>query len=201
MIFKIIFDYILAIFLLTILGWVILLLLIISFFETKKWGFYKQERIGKNGKFFLILKIRTMTHLFKNDRFTKINTDKRITCLGKKIRKYKLDELPQLINILKGQMSFVGPRPDIKGYADKLSKENHIILSIKPGLTSPATLKYQNEEMLLTKVKNPKEYNDKIIWPDKIRMNKKYVENWSFKTDLYILYKTFIALLFSSKKD
>jgi len=201
LIFKIIFDYILAIFLLTILGWVILLLLIISFFETKKWGFYKQERIGKNGKFFLILKIRTMTHLFKNDRFTKINTDKRITCLGKKIRKYKLDELPQLINILKGQMSFVGPRPDIKGYADKLSKENHIILSIKPGLTSPATLKYQNEEMLLTKVKNPKEYNDKIIWPDKIRMNKKYVENWSFKTDLYILYKTFIALLFSSKKD
>ncbi|APD05835.1 undecaprenyl-phosphate glucose phosphotransferase [Flavobacteriaceae bacterium UJ101] len=179
-----------AIILLILLGWVIVILLIISFYDTKQWGFYKQERIGKKSKVFKIFKIRTMTNQYESEGYITTILDSRITPIGKKIRKYKLDELPQLINIIVGDMSFVGPRPDVKGYADELKGDDRVILSVKPGITSSASLKYRNEEVILSKVENPKKYNDEVIWPDKIRMNKEYVLNWSFKKDLIILYKT-----------
>ncbi|MFV0530322.1 MAG: sugar transferase [Flavobacteriales bacterium] len=190
---KILFDYTMAVILLILLGWIIAILLIASFLDTKEWGFYTQERIGKNGKIFKIFKIRTMMKQSDNQNPITTILDDRITPLGKKIRKYKLDELPQLLNILSGDMSFVGPRPDVKGYADELQGDNRIILSVKPGITSLASLKYKDEEVLLSKVKNPKKYNDEVIWPDKIKMNKEYVLNWSFEKDMMILCKTLFS--------
>ena len=114
----------------------------------------------------------------------------RITKLGKFLRRYKLDEIPQIFNILKGDMSWVGPRPDVFGYADKLEGEDRIILSVKPGITGPAQLKYRNEEEILSKVKDPKLYNDNIIWKDKVKINKDYIENWSFTNDVNYLLRT-----------
>lgn len=179
-----------AITLLLLLGWLIAILLLISFFDTKEWGFFRQERVGKNGKLFKMFKIRTMIKQAENKNHITTILDARVTPFGKKIRKYKLDELPQLFNILSGDMSFVGPRPDVKGYADELKGDNRIILSVKPGITSLASIKYREEEITLSKVENPKKYNDEVIWPDKVRMNKEYILNWSFTNDLIILYKT-----------
>jgi lipopolysaccharide/colanic/teichoic acid biosynthesis glycosyltransferase len=119
--------------------------------------------------------------------------DKRITKSGRFFRRYKIDELPQLINVLKGDMSFVGPRPDVPGYADKLEGEDRIILTIKPGITGPATLKYKNEEEILAKVEDPVKYNNEVIWPDKVKINKEYIKNWSLKKDIEYILKTIKA--------
>jgi lipopolysaccharide/colanic/teichoic acid biosynthesis glycosyltransferase len=119
--------------------------------------------------------------------------DPRITPLGKFLRKYNFDELPQLFNVLIGDMSFVGPRPDVKGYADKLIGDDRIILSVKPGITGPATLKFKNEDRLLSQQKDPKKYNDTVIWKEKVKINKLYVENWSLLGDLNYIVKTIFA--------
>ena len=116
------------------------------------------------------------------------DNDKRITYSGMFLRKSKIDELPQLINIFFGDMSFVGPRPDVPGYADNLKYEEKLILKIKPGLTGPASIKYRNESLLLKSKKNPIDFNDKIIWPDKVNLNINYVKNWTLISDIkYIL--------------
>tara|TARA_B100000073_G_C23418956_1_gene446375 strand:- start:14 stop:433 length:420 start_codon:yes stop_codon:yes gene_type:complete len=119
-----------------------------------------------------------------------ISGDKRITRFGKTLRRWKLDELPSLFNVLIGDMSLVGPRPDVPGYADKLNKKEKKITSIRPGITGPASLEYANEEYLLSKVKSPKRYNDKVIYPNKIKINLHYIENWSFFLDLKLILKT-----------
>ncbi len=116
--------------------------------------------------------------------------DPRITNFGKFLRKTKLDELPQLFNVLKGDMSLVGPRPDVPGFADKLQGENRKILALKPGITGLATIAFKNEEELLAEQENPEQYNREIIWPEKVRLNKKYIEQYSFLLDLKILWKT-----------
>ena len=118
--------------------------------------------------------------------------DPRITLFGRFWRKTKLDELPQLINIVKGDMSFVGPRPDVPGFADKLSGDDLVVLSIRPGITGPATIKYRNEEDLLAAQNNPEKFNQEVIFPDKVKINKDYVENYHFFKDLYYIYKTII---------
>ena len=171
---------------------IILIAWIIASIETKSNGFFLQKRVGENGKLFTIIKIKTMKDTNSKNPITTKN-DPRITKSGKIFRKLKIDELPQLINVLKGDMSFVGPRPDVPGYADKLTGEDRIILSVKPGITGPATLKYKNEEEILAKVENPKEYNDKVIWPDKVRINKEYIKNWSLKKDIKIILKTIFS--------
>ena len=112
-----------------------------------------------------------------------------ISSFGSFLRKYKLDELPQLLNILLGQMSFVGPRPDVPGYYDMLQGENRKILLLKPGLCSRAALQYFNEELILAKQKNPLQYNDEVIFPDKVRMNLKYYYKRSFQEDLQVLFE------------
>ncbi|MFV0149576.1 sugar transferase [Empedobacter falsenii] len=189
MLLKNIFDYILALILLFFLVGLIVLLVIISSFDTNQFGVFTQKRVGKNGKFFTIYKIRTIKGFSENS----ITTDQHhITKFGKILRDYKLDELPQLINILKGEMSFVGPRPDVKGYADVLVGEDRIMLQVKPGLTGPAQLKYRHEEELLSDVTNPKAYNDEVLWPDKVKINVDYVKNWSFKQDLIYMVQTLI---------
>jgi lipopolysaccharide/colanic/teichoic acid biosynthesis glycosyltransferase len=98
-----------------------------------------------------------------------------------------------LINVLKGDMSFVGPRPDVPGYADRLEGEDRIVLSVRPGITGPATLKYRNEENLLAEQENPRQYNDEVLWPDKVRLNREYVRNWSFGTDFRYIWKTIVS--------
>lgn len=163
--------------------------MIISSFETKQLGLFTQNRVGRKGKLFKIYKIRTIKGTSKS---TITTNQHQVTKIGKILREYKLDELPQLFNILKGEMSFVGPRPDVEGYADKLVGEDRIMLNVKPGITGPAQLKYRNEEDILSKVKDPIMYNDTVLWPDKVRINIEYVKNWSFKKDLVYMFKTII---------
>ena len=170
----------------------IIILVIISTISFQKFGLFSQVRIGLNGRKFWILKIRSMKGDDQSDSIT-IETDSRINSFGKFLRKSRLDELPQLWNVLRGDMSFVGPRPDVPGYADKLTGEDRLILNVRPGITGPATLKYRDEEQLLTRHDHPKKYNDEVIWKDKVEINKQYVKNWSFKNDLQILWDTFFG--------
>ena len=165
----------------------ILILILLVTISTHEFGLFSQKRVGQHAKLFTMYKIRTMKSHYKGN----FNTDSlRITPVGKFLRSYKLDELPQLFNVLMGTMSFVGPRPDIIGYADELKNEDRIILSVKPGITGPATLKYKNEEEILAVQINPKEYNDRVIWKEKIEMNKAYIKDWTFLGDLKLIYKT-----------
>ena len=152
---------------------------------------FKQKRVGRNGRLFTILKFRSMR---LNDGVNTVTsrTDSRITRVGSFLRKWKLDELPELINVLTGDMSFVGPRPDVQGYADRLEGEKRKMLLLRPGVTGPATLKYLDEEEILSGVSDPKHYNDSVIFPDKVRINLNYLEKFSFAGDLKIIFYTII---------
>jgi lipopolysaccharide/colanic/teichoic acid biosynthesis glycosyltransferase len=152
---------------------------------------FRQVRIGQHGKPFVIVKFRTMRAASSGATITASN-DSRITPLGSFLRKYKLDELPELWNVLRGDMSLVGPRPDVPGYADLLEGEDRQILQLKPGLTGPATLKYRNEEALLAQQHDPIRYNDEVIWPDKVKINLIYYYNHSLLGDVKILFSTIL---------
>ncbi|HBZ34768.1 MAG TPA: sugar transferase [Bacteroidales bacterium] len=154
---------------------------------------FRQQRVGKDGKLFTIYKFRTM-HSNQQGSSVSVAGQDRITPIGAVLRKYKLDELPELWNVLVGDMSFVGPRPDVPGYADKLTGEGREILTLRPGITGPATLKYRNEEVMLTKVDNPEKYNDEVIFPDKVRINLYYVRNYSFIDDIKIILITILGM-------
>lgn len=180
---KSLFDFFFSFLLLFLFGWLILLLIFFSFLDTGK-GLFLQSRIGQYGKPFNIYKVRSMH----------INTG-RISSYGKFLRRSKLDELPQLLNILLGQMSFVGPRPDVLGYYDQLQGEARKILELKPGLCSWTALKYIDEDALLQRQKNPLKYNDEVIFPDKIKMNLAYYYNRSFLEDLKILWATALHVI------
>ena len=151
--------------------------------------FFLQKRIGRGAKEFNIIKFRTMRTNNENITIT-VSDDSRITRIGKYLRKTKIDELPEILNVLFGQMSFVGPRPDVKGYADKLKGANRKILALRPGITGPASLKYYNEEYILSQKSNPKKYNDEVIFPDKVKINMDYFHNRSFFLDLKIIFAT-----------
>ncbi len=150
---------------------------------------FKQERVGQFGRLFTMYKFRTMVAAHEGGSIS-VKGDTRITPLGAILRRYKLDELPELWNVLKGDMSFVGPRPDVPGYADLLEGEDALILQLRPGITGPATLKYRNEEKLLSQVENPQQYNDEVIFPDKIKLNLNYYRQRSFINDLKIIFAT-----------
>ncbi|BAF70357.1 sugar transferase [Nitratiruptor sp. SB155-2] len=183
------FDVILALIGLVVVWPVILVAWFVASIETKSNGFFFQKRVGEGGRLFTIIKIKTMYPHLNGTSITTAN-DARITKSGRFLRRYKIDELPQLFNILKGDMSFVGPRPDVPGYMDKLQDEDQILLSIKPGITGPATIKYKDEEKILAEVDDPKKYNDEIIWPDKVKINKEYIEHWSLAQDIKYIIKT-----------
>ena len=150
---------------------------------------FKQKRVGKEGKLFTMVKFRSMS-VAHGGSSVSVAGESRITPLGAKLRKYKLDELPELWNVFIGDMSFVGPRPDVPGYADKLVGEDRVILKLRPGITGPASLKYRDEETLLATVEDPIRYNDEVIFPDKVRINKEYYYNWSFWLDIRYLVRT-----------
>lgn len=154
-----------------------------------------QKRVGQHGKLFGCIKFRTM-YLGAHERGSiTACSDTRITWLGKFLRKFKLDELPQLWNVLTGKMSFVGPRPDVPGYADRLEGEDRKILLLRPGITGPASIYFRKEEQILSQVKDPASYNDQIIWPQKVQLNKQYLENWSFWNDVGLVLITLIPKL------
>jgi lipopolysaccharide/colanic/teichoic acid biosynthesis glycosyltransferase len=119
--------------------------------------------------------------------------DRRISKSGVFFRKMKIDELPQLFNVLLGTMSFVGPRPDVAGFADLLEGEDRIILDLRPGITGPASLKYKDEEDLLSQQKDPEQYNRDVIWSDKVEINKTYIKEWSLKKDIIYIIKTVLG--------
>lgn len=150
---------------------------------------FTQRRVGKDGKLFTMYKFRSMTVSHSGSSIS-VAGESRITPLGAVLRKYKLDELPELWNVLIGNMSFVGPRPDVPGYADKLQGENRLILKLRPGITGPASLKYANEEEILATVNNPIKYNDEIIFPDKVRINLDYYYHHTFVGDIKLIFQT-----------
>ncbi|GGD98238.1 sugar transferase [Planktosalinus lacus] len=164
-------------------------LILIARIDTGFSGVFSQERVGKEGQIFKMYKIRTLKGT-KNHTIEELVLDQ--TKYGGWLRKTKLDELPQLFNVLKGDMSLVGPRPDIPGYADTLEGEGRIVLKVKPGITGPATIKYKEETKLLLTKENPQAYNDEIIWPDKVKINKAYVKNWTFFNDLKYIFKSIV---------
>ncbi len=172
-------DFFLSLLIILTLFGFLIIIFILTTIDTKSNGLFIQNRVGQFGGNFKIFKFKTIH-----------DTSRLSTTFGKFLRKSKIDELPQLVNILLGQMSFVGPRPDIEGYYDKLEGENRKILELKPGLTSLASIKYSNEEEVLGKKENPLQYNDEIIFPDKVKMNLEYYYNQSFVLDLQIIFKT-----------
>lgn len=176
---KRIFDIFLSLFGLVFLGIFLLICWITVSIDTKSNGFFIQNRVGQFGKFFKIYKLKTIH-----------DATGHISKIGIFLRKSKIDELPQLWNILKGEMSFVGPRPDIAGYYDILEGDNKKILELKPGLTSEASIKYSHEEEILKKKENPLQYNDQVIFPDKVKINLDYYYKQSFLVDLQIIIKT-----------
>jgi len=184
------FDFISSFFGLLATWCIILIAWIVASIETKSNGIFIQKRVGKGGKLFNVYKIKTMKKVYGIDTTITSANDVRITKSGKFFRDTKIDELPQLFNVLVGDMSFVGPRPDVEGYADKLEGNDRLVLSIRPGITGPASLKYKNEEEILSKQSDPKKYNDEVIWPDKVKINKEYIKNWSLKKDIEYIIKT-----------
>lgn len=182
---KRVFDVFFACIGLLVFGWVILLTAIISKIFIGGNGFFKQKRVGQYGKLFTIYKIETI-----HPKEAKKESPT-ISKLGQLIRKYKIDEFPQFWNVLEGTMSFVGPRPDLPGFADELEGEAKVILSVKPGITGPATLYFRNEETVLKAQENPEIYNREVIWPQKIVLNIQYVKEYCFIKDIQYLFKTF----------
>ena len=153
--------------------------------------FYKQIRVGKNNKDFKLYKFRSMrVNSDKQGLLTVGSKDSRITKAGYFIRKYKIDELPQLINVLKGDMSFVGPRPEVRRYVDLYSKEQMKVLSVRPGITDPASIKYRNENDILSSESNPEEYYIQHIMPDKLKINIDYINTRTFIKDIKIIFQT-----------
>ena len=161
---------------------------------------FRQERVGREGKLFTVRKFRTMSARHGDPSPVTVRGDSRITGVGSVLRRFKLDEYPQLWNVLVGEMSLVGPRPDVPGYCDKLEGEARRILELRPGITGPATIKYADEEEILAAQADPVRYNDEIIFPDKVRLNLEYLENYSFRGDLGWIWKTLTAP-FASKSD
>lgn len=189
---KYIFDRLMALLGLLLLWPVLLVVAILIKIHMPGPVFFIQQRVGKGGKLFPCHKFRSMS-VNHNGSSVSVAGESRITPLGAKLRKYKLDELPELLDVLIGNMSFVGPRPDVPGYADKLQGEDRIILSLRPGITGPATLKYRNEEELLATVEDPVRYNDEVIYPDKVRLNRYYTEHYSFAEDIRMIFCTVLG--------
>lgn len=153
---------------------------------------FTQKRVGKGGILFTMYKFRSMSAHHSGSTVS-VAGESRITPLGAKLRRYKLDELPELWNVFIGDMSFVGPRPDVPGYADKLEGDDRRVLQLRPGITGPASLKYRDEEVLLATQANPQEFNDKVIYPDKVRINLYYLDHYSFVADIKMIIATVLG--------
>ena len=191
--FKRAFDIAASFVGLTILAPVILLCWVVAAIDTRSNGFFIQKRIGRHGRVIHVCKIKTM---YPGDSKRSPIASKNVSSIsrsGRFFRKYKLDELPQLFNVLVGSMSLVGPRPDVPGYADRLQGEDRVILLLRPGITGPASIKYKDEELILAAVDDPDAYNDRIIWPDKVKINREYFSNYSLLRDVRYIVHTILG--------
>jgi len=203
---KFLFDRLIAFLGLIILSPVMLVVAVLIMVKMGGPVLFKQQRVGKEGKLFTMVKFRTMKADHGGSSVS-VAGESRITPLGAKLRKYKLDELPELWNVLKGDMSFVGPRPDVPGYADRLQGDDREVLLLRPGITGPASLKYRNEEEMIAEYvaqaktqgdsRSEQEialwYNDNVIWPDKVRINRYYLHHYSFGMDLKMILATVLG--------
>ena len=207
MILKRLFDIVASLCGLLLIWWVYPIVAIII--KIKMPGgpaFFCQKRVGRDGKLFTCHKFRTMTVKHSGSSVS-VAGDSRITPLGAKLRHYKIDELPELWDVLIGNMSFVGPRPDVPGYADQLQGEDRVVLKLRPGITGPATLKYRLEDEMISNYVAERqavgdtrdsqviavEYNDTVIYPDKVRLNKYYYEHYSFWKDIEMIFATVLG--------
>ena len=184
------FDFIISLLGLLGVSWLIAIAWVLATLDTGANGFFVQHRVGRGGRLFKVIKIRTMRAHGGSMSTVTTAVDPRVTRLGRFWRKTKIDELPQLFNVILGQMSFVGPRPDVPGFADCLQGEDRIILELRPGITGPATLAYRHEEALLASVSDPERYNREVVYPDKVRINREYAQHWSFWGDIRYILKT-----------
>lgn len=216
MMLKIVFDKVVSLVGLIVLCPILLIVALLIKWKMPGPILFCQQRVGRYGEIFTVYKFRTMTVkaeaavASRNSEATSIASQEqsRITPLGEKLRRYKLDELPELWNVLKGDMSFVGPRPDVPGYADQLQGEDREVLLLRPGITGPASLKYRNEEDILEAVDEAlqkgrsglpigittvQEYNDNVIYPDKVRLNRYYLHHYSFIKDIKMIVCTVLG--------
>ena len=187
------FDIVFSFLGLVFIWWIIVGTSILARISTGESGFFKQKRVGMHGVIFHVFKIRTMRKCKHTTTTVTTASDPRITKVGAFFRKTKIDELPQLWNVLTGEMSFVGPRPDIPGYADKLTGDDLLFLSIRPGITGPASLKYRNEELLLDKCDDSDSFNREVVFPDKVKINLEYIRGYSIAKDFGFIYKTVLS--------
>lgn len=184
------FDIVIATSGLVVLSGLIAIAFVAASIDTRAPGFFRQERVGRHGRRFELIKIRSMR--IDPSIATSVTTinDPRITRLGKFWRRSKLDELPQLWNVVRGDMSLVGPRPEVPGFADKLTGTDALILTVRPGITGPATIHFRDEERLLAATNDPEAYNRDVLFPTKVRMNLEYVQHYSFRRDIACLVRT-----------
>lgn len=193
---KRLFDLVVSVSALIILSPFFVIIAFLIVLDSKGGVFYKQKRIGKNARPFLLYKFRSMKlGSDKKGLITVGNNDSRITKLGQFLRNYKLDELPQIFNIIFNDMSFVGPRPEVGKYVKLYTAEQMRVLSVKPGLTDLASLEFINENELLGRAEKPEDYYVKVIMPAKLRLNLEYIEKQSFLFDLKIIGKTLLKIL------
>lgn len=183
-------DVLLATALLVVMAVPLLFLFLLVLLVEGRPVLFRQDRVGRGKKRFTIVKFRTMTLNGENGVTCTTLTDPRVPRGGRFLRRYKLDEIPQIWQVLIGEMSFVGPRPDVPGYVDKLGAEYRAMLDLRPGLTGPATIFFRHEEELLARVGDPKQFNDEHIYPRKIALNMAYAQNWSLLTDLVCMLHT-----------
>ena len=167
-----------------LIGWVL------AAYSTRANGLFVHHRVGRHGKMFPMYKLRSMREVAGVTTCVTSDSDVRITKIGRILRKLKIDELPQLFNVLLGHMSLVGPRPDMPGFLDALEGEDRILLTLRPGITGPASIAFRNEDELLAGVDDPEDYSDNVIWPQKVEINKEYVKNYSFMNDLNSIWQT-----------
>ena len=190
---KSVFDRLMALIGLLVL-WPVLLVVAVLIKINMPGGpvIFKQKRVGRGGRLFTMYKFRSMT-VGHGGSSVSVAGESRITPLGAKLRHYKLDELPELWNVLIGDMSFVGPRPDVPGYADQLKGDDREVLKLRPGITGPASLKYREEEDLLAQQSDPQKYTDEVIFPDKVRINRYYLHHYSFIKDIQMIFCTVLG--------
>lgn len=193
---KRIFDLVFSIAGLILLSPVFLIISLLIKLDSKGPVFYRQLRVGKNNSDFRLLKFRTMrTDSDKKGLLTVGGRDARITRAGYYLRKFKIDELPQLLNVAAGEMSFVGPRPEVRRYVNLYDDEQRKVLNVLPGITDVASIKYRNENELLEKSEDPESYYIENIMPDKLKLNLDYIEQRSFTNDLKVIFKTLITII------
>jgi lipopolysaccharide/colanic/teichoic acid biosynthesis glycosyltransferase len=185
-------DILVALVALALVGWVIIPAMLWVRRESGGTGIFRQPRIGRGGRLFHIYKLRTMHAAAQMGPSVTSARDPRITRGGSFLRRWKIDELPQLWNVLRGDMSLVGPRPEVPAYLSRIRREAPLVLSVRPGITGPATIKYRREEQLLASVPDPQAFSDDVLFPDKLRINDSYVRYYNFFADLKYLWVTVV---------